>query len=124
MFAERVARALRGVAASDSAPKKVRWSVPVLEDRGAAQVSADLVRMIMWQHAGIARSARGLRTALILMRDIEDRLPVGATEEANLIQTAWLIAEAALRRKESRGGHYRSDYPRAKRSWRGRHIEL
>jgi L-aspartate oxidase len=124
VFAERVARALQAVAKSEGAPRKVRWAVPILEDRGAAQVSADLVRMIMWQHAGIARSAKGLRTALILMHDIEDRLPEGATEEANLIQTAWLIAEAALRRKESRGGHYRSDYPRAKRSWRGRHIEL
>ncbi len=39
-------------------------------------------------------------------------------------------ADGATRRrggapaKESRGGHYRADYPRAKTSWRGRHIEL
>jgi L-aspartate oxidase len=124
VFAERVARALRAEPKSPAAPRKARWSVLPLRDRGAAQVSADLVRMIMWQHAGIARSAKGLRTALILMRDIEARLPDGATEEANLVQTARLIAEAALRRKESRGGHYRSDFPRAKRTWRTRHIEL
>ena len=30
---------------------------------------------------------------------------------------------AALMRKESRGGHYRSDFPRAQSKWR-RHIEL
>jgi aspartate oxidase len=29
-----------------------------------------------------------------------------------------------MKRKESRGGHYRSDFPRAKSNWRGRHIEL
>jgi L-aspartate oxidase len=40
------------------------------------------------------------------------------------VQTARLIVEAALRRKESRGGHYRSDFPRAESKWRGRHIEL
>ena len=50
--------------------------------------------------------------------------PKGATEELNLVQTARLIVEGALRRKESRGGHYRSDFPRAKSTWRGRHIEL
>jgi L-aspartate oxidase len=32
--------------------------------------------------------------------------------------------DAALRRKESRGGHYRSDFPHAKRTWQGRHIEM
>jgi L-aspartate oxidase len=51
-------------------------------------------------------------------------VPEGATEEVNLIQTAGLIAQAALRRRESRGGHYRSDFPRARGEWRGRHIEL
>ena len=28
----------------------------------------------------------------------------------------------ALMREESRGGHYRSDFPRAKKSWAGKHI--
>jgi L-aspartate oxidase len=87
-------------------------------------VAADRVREIMWQHAGIARTAKGLRTALEQLTDIEERLPSGATEELNLVQTARLIVEAALRRRESRGGHFRSDFPRAKRDWRGRHIEL
>ena len=41
-----------------------------------------------------------------------------------MVQTAQLITEAAMLRKESRGGHYRSDFPRAKSVWRGRHIEL
>ena len=58
------------------------------------------------------------------LTEIEGVLPAGATEELNLVQTARLIVEGALKRKESRGGHYRSDYPRAKRVWRGRHIEL
>jgi L-aspartate oxidase len=40
-----------------------------------------------------------------------------------MVETSRLIAEAALMRKESRGGHYRSDFPRAKRKWSGKHIE-
>ena len=95
----------------------------MLEDRGAAQVAADDVRTVMWDHAGIDRTARGLRTGLALLADIEKRLPPGATEETNLVTTARLIVESALLRKESRGGHFRSDFPHAVRKWRGRHIE-
>jgi L-aspartate oxidase len=40
-----------------------------------------------------------------------------------MVQTSLLIADAALLRKESRGGHYRSDFPRSKRKWSGKHIE-
>jgi len=64
------------------------------------------------------------RTTIEKLADIGRRLPAGATEELNMLQTAQLVAEAALLRKESRGGHYRADYPRAKRTWKGRHIEL
>ncbi|HEX9484123.1 MAG TPA: L-aspartate oxidase [Gemmatimonadaceae bacterium] len=124
VFAERVARDLAGVRPLRNAPAAKLWTVPPLPDRGAAQVAADRVREVMWSYAGIARTAKGLRTAVVELSDIEQRLPEGATEEVNLVQTARLIVEAALRRKESRGGHYRSDFPRAKRTWRGRHIEL
>jgi len=41
-------------------------------------------------------------------------LQEGMTEERNMCETARLVAAAALARRESRGGHYRSDYPKAK----------
>jgi len=69
-------------------------------------------------------SAKPPLLALERLAEIGARLPAGATEELNMLQTAHLIVEAALLRKESRGGHYRADYPRAKRTWKGRHIEL
>lgn len=124
VFAERVARDLIGVAPLKVVPAVKKWTVPPFSDRGAAQVAADRVREVMWLDAGIARTAKKLRAAVKDLAEIEERLPPGATEELNLVQTARLIVEAALRRKESRGGHYRSDFPRARRNWRGRHIEL
>ena len=124
VFAERVARDLAAVTPLKSVPAAKKWEVPALADRGAAQVAADRVREVMWKYAGIARTAKGLRAAVQQLAEIEERLPVGATEELNLVQTARLIVEGALRRKESRGGHYRTDFPRAKSNWRGRHIEL
>jgi L-aspartate oxidase len=124
VFAERVARDIVSRRALEKLPPAARWTVPVLEDRGAAQVAADLVREIMWRDAGVVRSAARLRAAQTRLAEIERRLPVGATEEVNLVQTAQLVVEGALRRRESRGGHYRSDYPRSKGSWRKRRIDL
>jgi len=124
VFAERVARDLLGGTPLGKMPLPGKWKVPPLADRGAAQVAADAIRAVMWDYAGIARTARGLRTGLERLTEIEKRLPEGATEEQNMLETARLVAEAALLRKESRGGHYRSDFPRAKSTWKGRHIEL
>ena len=123
VFAERVARDVTTIQPLRAEPPVGHWEVPLLTDRGAAQVSADAVRALMWQYAGIARTAKGLRTARTMLTDIEQRLPVGATEEQNLVETARLIVEAAMQRKESRGGHYRTDFPKPQRSWQGRHIE-
>jgi len=124
VFAERVAQDVATTPRLPRLPKKVAWKVPRLTDRGAAQVGADAIRNVMWNHAGIDRSAEGLLTALEQIEDIVLRLPKGATEEANLAETAHLIASAALMRTESRGGHYRRDFPKPKNKWRGRHIEF
>jgi L-aspartate oxidase len=123
VFAERVARDMITLPPLKGVPRKKLWEAPPLVDRGAAQVAADDVRSIMWEHAGISRTAKGLRECMSVLSAIEQRLPIGATEEANMVQTARLITEAALLRKESRGGHYRSDFPHTVRKWRGRHIE-
>lgn len=39
-------------------------------------------------------------------------LSINEITKINAILVAWLIAESALTRTESRGGHFRSDYPR------------
>ncbi|MBM4193195.1 MAG: L-aspartate oxidase [Gemmatimonadetes bacterium] len=123
VFAERVARDMVAMPRLPRLPKLDDWRVPALRDRGAAQVAADEIRATMWEHAGIDRSAKGLRLGLERLGEIAKRLSAGATEERNLVGTASLIANAALMRKESRGGHFRHDFPREKRKWRGRHIE-
>jgi L-aspartate oxidase len=122
VFAERVARDLEQTPALAEEPPLEPWAVPVLRDRGAAQVAANAIRDAMWEHAGIDRSAAGLERCLTTLADIAERLPEGATEETNMVDTARLIAEAALLRQESRGGHYRRDFPRTKRKWKGKHI--
>jgi L-aspartate oxidase len=123
VFAERVARDMVGVGPLALEPAARMWSAPPLMDRGAAQVAADAIRRVMWDDAGIDRTAAALRECIATLDGIAARLPAGATEERNMAETSRLIAEAALLRTESRGGHFRRDFPRPKRTWRDRHIE-
>src|SRR5205823_13481686 len=104
-------------------PMKKSWDVRILRDRSTALVGAETIRQVMWDYCGIDRSAKGLRVGRAKLEEIESRLPDGATEEANMVQTSRLIAGAAQLRKESRGGHYRSDVPRAKSKWSGPDVE-
>ena len=123
VFAERVAQDAAHQPRLAKLPKVTAWDVALGYDAGAAQVAADEVRQVMWAHAGIVRQAAGLRTAARQLAGIATRLTPGMTEERNLVETARLVVEAALLRKESRGGHFRSDFPKPKAKWRGRHIE-
>lgn len=70
-----------------------------------ADARADL-RQAMSAHAGVVRHADGLNTLIALI----DRLEAENGPALSLV-TARLIAEAALARRESRGGHWRSDWP-------------
>jgi L-aspartate oxidase len=122
VFAERVARDMASAAPLSSLPPEEEWRVPPLHDRGAAQVAANTIRAAMWEHAGIVRSADGLRSCLAVLDDLAARLQAGATEEKNLVDTGRLIARSALMREESRGGHFRSDFPCESAAWERRHI--
>lgn len=123
VFAERVARDAVAQPPLPRVPRAVPWKVAPLGDRGAAMVAAETIRQVMWTHAGIDRHARGLGEAKRALEAIRARLGPGATEELNMLDTAQLIVASALRRRESRGGHYRSDFPKPSHRWKGRHIE-
>src|SRR5213593_1645418 len=52
VFAERVARDVVATEELKAIPRDASWAVPVLVDRGAAQVAADATREVMWRDAG------------------------------------------------------------------------
>jgi L-aspartate oxidase len=73
------------------------------------------IRGLAWKHCGIIRSARGLREASDAFAAAKLHPAVNPDREhyelRNIHTVAFLIARAALAREESRGGHYRSDFP-------------
>jgi L-aspartate oxidase len=73
------------------------------------------LRELMWNCAGILRSGKELKTAIDSLRAMEiphsERNGRVDRELRNLHALALLIARSALTREESRGSHYRSDFP-------------
>lgn len=84
-------------------------------------------QQLMWQHVGLVRTAAGLDRAVAAFAAWTANLPAPRTiaehELANQLLLSRLMATAARERAESRGGHYRSDYPHSDPAWR-RHIVL
>ena len=73
------------------------------------------IQDVMWDNVGILRNEAGLRKATeLLMAWERDDFSTGCVDDletANILTVGTAIAKAALARKESRGGHFRSDYP-------------
>jgi L-aspartate oxidase len=75
-----------------------------------AQAVSDL-RHVMHANVGLIRDARGLEAALGRIAALDANHAAQSSELRNLLTVGRLVAQAALARKESRGSHYRSDYP-------------
>ncbi|MGH7315366.1 MAG: succinate dehydrogenase/fumarate reductase flavoprotein subunit, partial [Candidatus Rokuibacteriota bacterium] len=83
------------------------------------------LREVMWEHVGLVRAGEGLKLALAEIEDVANRLESVAVRGGGAYNlawqdwmnlrsqatTAWLIARSALERTESRGSHYRRDFP-------------
>jgi L-aspartate oxidase len=71
------------------------------------------VQALMWQNVGVVREGKNLRQVVAELSALQpppasDRR---ACEAANILQAGLLIGRSALAREESRGAHYRLDFP-------------
>ncbi len=124
VFGARVADDLGGTMALESvprvAPEAVVWREA--ENRGEGgdgERARAEVRRLMWQHVGLERHRHGLETALAELDRVVAPRPdcVRACETRNLLTLGRLVTAAALARRESRGSHYRTDYPDPREPW-------
>jgi fumarate reductase (CoM/CoB) subunit A len=92
------------------------------------------IKDLMWEHCALVRDRRGLEEALKKIREMKaNDLPnacvpsssrifnkglVEALEATNMLHLSEMIVKAALMREESRGAHFRIDFPKKdKRHW-------
>lgn len=91
----------------------------------------DEIKEIMMKYVGIVRDELSLQTAKEWLEQFlptaeKNFDPEALTHEQigiyNMLQAAWLITTSALMREESRGGHYRSDFPEEDTDWTKKKI--
>ena len=88
---------------------------------GGASVPAEHdVRDVMWRHAGLVRDRVGLEQAVSRLAGWSGAVAAARAGHiadpafrriSSIVTVGFLIAHAALRREESRGGHFRADFP-------------
>ncbi len=78
-------------------------------DPGLSTAVRKRVKRLMWERVGIARKADSMRRAIAEFEQIE-KANLGISSR-NFVTVAKLVAQGALWREESRGGHYRDDFP-------------
>jgi L-aspartate oxidase len=106
--------------------QSIRKTLPVRKSIiPKASVSLGALQDMMWNKVGIVRDKEGLTYAADTLAAWQSCLPEPADrpsyELRNLVLTGRLIAEAALVREESRGAHFRADFPTHSVDWE-KHI--
>jgi L-aspartate oxidase len=113
---------LEGLVFGARAGKVMRDSEAAITHKGAIpapevypKMNESRIRQIAWEYCGISRDANGLTEAKELLASTDFAAVANAAREhyelRNIHTVALLIARCALAREESRGGHYRKDFP-------------
>ena len=93
--------------------------------RAVSPPGLSALKQLLWDKVGIIRSREGLASAADTLAVWQGSLPPPTDrpsyELSNLVLTGRLVTEAALLRQESRGAHFRSDFPQRLPEWQ-RHI--
>jgi succinate dehydrogenase/fumarate reductase flavoprotein subunit len=124
----------------DSDPSSVLTQLAARRlEKGAAEILVTnlrkKLRQVMWEDGGIMRNREGLVGAADALKDIREQLEAsacrqegqdltGTLELRSAVRVAGLILDGALRRQESRGAHFREDFPeRDDEKWLG-HLQV
>jgi L-aspartate oxidase len=113
-------------------PAELRpWAEPVHDPRAVGLVAGHTRRElqeVMTSRVGVLRTAAGLQEAEALLDKLggvaADEVDLESWETTNLLTVAGALADAALLREETRGSHWREDFPdRDDARWAG-HFDV
>jgi L-aspartate oxidase len=121
VFAERICEVLATDLPAQAQPVE-RVTRPGLVPPAAREEIA----RAMTEGAGVLRSAESLAATAKALAVIEEQPAAGdigpaSWEATNLLTVATVLAQAAALREETRGGHWREDFPEPRDEWLG-HI--
>lgn len=116
---------ISGVVINERQAEIVATEIDGIRHRSTGYPAKDIlqrIQKIMWRDVGICRNGEGLKRALTELQEIENDLvpqlsanslkdAILAYEIPKMLTTARLVATSALLREETRGSHYRTDYP-------------
>ena len=109
-----------GVYTKFEIPDWVSGSVSHSDERVVLSHNRDELRRLMWDYVGIVRTNKRLTRALTRLQNLNKeineyywnfKVDIELLELRNMVQSAILIVECALQRKESRGLHFTLDFP-------------
>lgn len=134
IYARRVATGIAAETARPAPPQRpaearASTTQAATGDAALLHALAHALRTVMSEQVGILRSGPGLRSACDTLQDLQQRFDTSAAQHVytrlqgelrNSLLVARLVALAALRREESRGAHFRHDFPHALEPWRHR----
>ncbi|MGQ9546679.1 MAG: L-aspartate oxidase [Dehalococcoidia bacterium] len=130
VFSKRIVQSTETTAPLDNPGTSVASYLCPLPEREplspAPALNLPSLQSLMWEKVGIIRSGNSLEEAARILAAWERVLPQptdrASYELNNLVLCARLITEAALVRQESRGAHFRTDFPRASPEWQRRIV--
>ncbi len=95
------------------------------KSRAVPKLNITNLQSLMWDKVGIVRSGEGLARAVDILSAWQQSLSQATDrpsyELSNMVLNARLMSEAALLREESRGAHFRTDFPETSPDWQ-KHI--
>lgn len=107
------------LAAKPAAQQRI-LSVPLTVESVHMDEARATIRQIMTDYVGVLREAGKMKKAIRLLREIEMAVAAVDTRTADMALVARMIAVCAYQRKESRGGHARTDYTDTRAEWQHR----
>lgn len=125
VFAKRIVERISSGARGETSETADARPLPHFANEGGPRPDRASLQALMWDNVGIVRQGGGLAEATRTISAWSSAMPKPndrpSHELANMLLTARVMAEAALLREESRGAHFRTDFPEPRDGWR-RHI--
>ncbi|MGI8678436.1 MAG: L-aspartate oxidase [Jatrophihabitans sp.] len=125
VFGHRIAETIMERLGGPAAPPKIR--VPTAAGALLSETARTELQQLMSRGVGVLRDEKGLQAAAEGIADLVERdggePGTEAWETTNLLTVASALVQAARMRRETRGAHWRDDFPdRDDETWRG-HLE-